>query len=143
LLGCSGTIGGVNGGPDDGPDGPGPDGEVEIPEGGASLGRVLEAPERCEDGVSPRAVRRLSGRQLRNSLVALFDGDLAVPDAEVLDDPVVHGFRVDADAALVRDLGAQRIMQHAERVAAWAVESKLSLFTSCREQTPACRAELV
>src|SRR5690606_22594342 len=126
TTGCSGTIGGVNDGPGDGPDGPGHDGEVEIPEGGASLGRVLDAPERCEDGVSPRAVRRLSGRQLRNSLVALFDGDATVPEGDVLDDPVVHGFRVDADGAVVRDLGAQRIMQHAERVAAWAVASKLS-----------------
>lgn len=115
VVGCSGTIGDPNAG--DGPGGRGPHGEVEIPEGGASLHRALGAPERCEDGVSPRAVRRLSGRQFRNSLVALFDGDVAVPDADVLDDPVAHGFRVDADAALVRDLGAQRIMQHAERVA--------------------------
>lgn len=144
LAACSGTIGGAGGsGDDDGPHRPGDDGEVEIPEGGASLHRLLEPTERCEDDTMPRSVRRLSGLQYRNSLVALFDGDLTVPDADVLDDPVVHGFRVDADEAVVRDLGAQRLMQHAERVATWAVESKLALFGTCRDLTPTCRASFV
>lgn len=144
LAACSGTIGGVGGSGDDGPNRPGDDdGEVDVPEGGASLHRLLEPSERCEDDTMPRSVRRLSGLQYRNSLLAIFDGDPTVPEADVLDDPVVHGFRVDADAAVVRDLGAQRLMQHAERVATWAVESKLALFGTCRDLGPACRASFV
>ncbi|MBO6940409.1 MAG: DUF1592 domain-containing protein [Deltaproteobacteria bacterium] len=138
LVGCSGTIGTT-----DYEDPNSPHDDFEIPSAGEALDRILEAPESCEAGLSPTGLRRLSGRQYRNSLVAIFGGDLAVPDADVLDDPVVHGFRVDADASVVRDLGAQRVMQHAERVAAWAVGAKLDLFTTCRDTTLACRAELI
>ncbi|MCB9604576.1 MAG: DUF1592 domain-containing protein [Sandaracinus sp.] len=143
LLACSGTIGAAGGSDPDDPRRPGEDPEVEIPEGGANLHRLLEPSERCEDDTMPRAVRRLTGRQYRNSLLAIFGGDVSLPDGDVLDDPVVHGFSVDADAAVVRDLGAQRLMQHAERVATWAVESKLALFTTCRDLSDACRTEFL
>lgn len=136
LLGCSGTIG------ESAYEGPGGPGDLEAPSPGEALERLLE-PAACEAGRAPTGLRRLSARQYRNTLVAIFDGNPAVPEADVLDDPLVHGFRVDADAAVVRDLGAQRVMQHAERVAAWAVEHELSLFTTCRDTTPACRAELI
>lgn len=140
ALGCSGTIGGVGGSDPDDPRRPG-EGEVEVPEHGEGLHRLLEPSERCADETLPRALRRLSGLQYRNTLVALFGPE--VPVAEVLDDPVVHGFRVDADAAVVRDLGAQRLMQHAERVASWAVDHALDDFATCREATPACRASFL
>lgn len=137
ILGCSGTIG------DTDYDDPNAHDDSEIPSPGESLHRLLEAPESCEAGLAPTGLRRLSAREYRNTLVAIFGGDPAVPEADVLADPVVHGFRVDADASVVRDLGAQRIMQHAERVAAWAVDAKLDLFTACRDTTLACRAEFI
>jgi hypothetical protein len=69
--------------------------------------------------------------------------DPGVPDAEVLTDPAVLGFHVDADAPLIRDLGAEQLMNHAERVAAWAVDSRLNTLTSCTSNDSNCRREFI
>jgi hypothetical protein len=126
LAACTGSIGGSG---DDGDDA-----------GGGDDGAPLTPPT-CET-VGPRMVRRLTAVQLRNSLVDLFR-DPNVPDGQVLTDPVVDGFRVDATQAVIRDLDAQQIMGHAERVATWAVEQKLGSLTSCRTQDAACRRAFI
>jgi hypothetical protein len=128
LAACTGSIGGS--GRDDGDNRPGDDDD------GAPL-----TPPTC-DTVGPRMVRRLTAIQLRNSLVDLFR-DPGVPDGQVLTDPVVHGFRVDATQAVIRDLDAQQILGYAERVATWAVQQKLGELTSCRSQDAACRRAFI
>ncbi len=90
----------------------------------------------------PRLIRRLTSIQLRNTLVDAFQ-DQSVPSADVLTDPSVLRFRVDADAAVVRDLDAALLIDYAEKVAEWAVPSKLSLFTSCTTNDASCQRELI
>jgi hypothetical protein len=87
-------------------------------------------------------IRRLSSIQFRNTLTAAFD-DPNVPVADVLTDPAIMKFRVDADAPVVRDLDAALLLDHAEKVAAWAVESKLSTLTSCTNAEERCERELI
>ncbi len=122
---CIGTIGDE----DDLPD-------VETP----SNPTELEAPD-CAD-VGPRAVRRLTGRQLQSSLVALFN-DAAVPTTEILADPVVHGFQVDATEAVIRDLNAQQLMRQAERIATWAADEKLGELSPCQSHDEACGRQFI
>jgi hypothetical protein len=93
-------------------------------------------------GVGPRILRRLTSHQLHNTLVAIFD-DAGVPEAQVLDDPVVRGFTVDAHEAVIRDLGAQQVMQYAEIVADWAVTETLPAMVPCQDHTPACHEQVV
>ena len=90
----------------------------------------------------PRMVRRLTGTQIRNTLRQAFR-DPAVPDGDVVTDPVVHGFQVDATQAVVRDLDAQLIMAYAERVAEWAVMTKLGQLASCQTLESTCARSLV
>lgn len=97
--------------------------------------------EDCTD-VGPRMLRRLTSAQLRNTLVTIF-GDASVPDGQVLDDPVVRGFQVDASEAVIRDLGAQQVMQYAETVADWAIDGRLASTVPCEEHTEACREQVV
>ncbi|MEM9454169.1 MAG: DUF1592 domain-containing protein [Myxococcota bacterium] len=111
-------------------------GEDESGDGGAEP----TAPDCTEAG--PRMIRRLSAHQLYVTLQAIFE-DESVPHADVLSDPVVHGFRVDATEALVRDLNAQQLMQYAESVAEWAVANKLGQIASCQSTDPACRDEVI
>lgn len=66
----------------------------------------------------PQLLRRLTSTQYRNTLTAIF-GD-GVPEQGVLTDSPINGFRVDADALLVRDLDSELLMNYAESVAAWA-----------------------
>ncbi|MEM9070397.1 MAG: DUF1592 domain-containing protein [Myxococcota bacterium] len=104
---------------------------------------MIEPELRCEEG-GRRLVRRLTSSQYRQSLLAIFDGDPNVPDADVLTDPARRGFRVDAQEAVVRDLGAQQLMNHAERVAAWAVETRLDRLSSCQNASDAsCRRAFI
>lgn len=98
-------------------------------------------PSDCETP-GPRMVRRLTATQYRNSLVELF-GDPAVPAEDVLTDPHVLGFHVDADAALVRDLDAELIMNYAERVAAWAAEQHLPRLAPCSSLDEGCRRQFI
>jgi hypothetical protein len=90
----------------------------------------------------PRLMRRLSGLQLRNTLIAAFQ-DPNVPNEDVLTDPVVHGFKVDATQAVVRDLDAQRILNNAETVSNWAVTQKLGQLTTCQTKDAACATPFV
>lgn len=87
-------------------------------------------------------IRRLSSIQLRNTLVAAFQ-DPNVPAADVLTDPSVMKFRVDADAPVVRDLDASLLLDYAERVAEWAVTNKLSSLAPCTEKQEHCERGLI
>lgn len=115
------------------PDDPG----VEIPDG-----KVPEAPAMDGPTMGQPRVRRLTAEQYRNSLVDLFQ-DEAVPAADFLVDPPVFGFHVDARAAVVRDLDAQQLMTHAERVAEWAVTNKLNQVTPCQSDDSGCRLRFI
>jgi hypothetical protein len=92
---------------------------------------------------APRLIRRLTAMQYRNSLVDAF-GDANVPAADVLADPAsALKFRVDADLPVVRDLDAGLLLNYAETVAAWAVESKLSSLAPCQDPNPGCSGPLI
>jgi hypothetical protein len=95
------------------------------------------------DTPGPRLIRRLSSLQFRNTLVAAFGGDTAVPSADVLTDPTILRFRVDADAPVVRDLDAGMLMNYAETVATWAVANKLGALASCTNNDANCRGSLI
>ncbi|MEM9864592.1 MAG: DUF1592 domain-containing protein [Myxococcota bacterium] len=124
LFACEGTIG------------------EQVPD--VLVGADIPEPETIEcEGVGEPMLRRLTSVQYRNSLVALFDGDESVPEGEVLSDPARLGFRVDAAEAVIRDLGAQQVMNHAEAVAAWAVEQKLGQLSSCQDPSPECRQAFI
>lgn len=120
--------------------GGGPGGPADSPPDGREDDRPLTPPS-CET-TGPRMVRRLTSDQYRESLAVLFD-DPEVPAGTPLTDPVVHGFTVDATQAVVRGLGAQQLMQSAERVARWAVEEKLDGITPCRRDDAACRRAFI
>lgn len=138
-VGSFGDPDGADGGIDDfgeDEDGDGTDGQDDagddMPEPGAGS---------CND-VGPRMLRRLTSHQLRRTLQTIFQ-DEAVPDGQVLTDPVVDGFQVDAREAVIRDLGAQQVMQYAETVAAWAVDSKLAQITPCQTMDASCQEQIV
>ena len=120
LAACVGTIHGPGPADDDG-------------------GGELVPPDCTERG--PRMLRRLTKRQYHNTLVALF-GD-GVPAADVLVDPVVEGFQVDATQAVIRDLDAQLLMGHAEAVAAWAVDNRLAELAPCQQLDAVCARTFV
>ena len=86
--------------------------------------------------------RRLSNLQLRNTLQAVFQ-DPNVPTGDVLNDPVVLGFKADATQSVVRDLDAQLIMNNAETVADWAVSQKLGQLTSCQSMDASCITQFI
>jgi hypothetical protein len=90
----------------------------------------------------PRMTRRLNNLQLHNTLVAVFQ-DPNVPAGDVLNDPVILGFKADATHSVVRDLDAQLIMNNAETVADWAVTQKLGQLTSCQTMDSACVRQLI
>lgn len=91
----------------------------------------------------PRQIRRLSPVQYARTVQAIFN-DPSVPHEDVLSLPSVLGFHVDADAAVVRDLDGELLMNYAESVAEWAVtNNKLSQFTSCTQQQAQCQSEFV
>ncbi len=93
----------------------------------------LVAPE-CET-VGPPMLRRLSSVQWRNSLRAVLGADDGIGDSP-LTDPPVHGFRVDATQAVVRDTDSFQLMLSAESIASWVVSSRLPQISSCQEQEP-------
>lgn len=89
----------------------------------------------------PRMIRRLTATQYRNVLMDVLDP--AVPTEEVLIDPAVHGFHVDADAPQVRDLDAELLMNYAEQVAAWAVQNRMHKVSSCTNNDAQCRRQMI
>src|SRR6266545_2341109 len=132
-ISCTGVLHGPGGGGDDDDDGTGPG-------GGGGPGGNPTAPD-CTD-LGPPMLRRLTSIQMANTLRFVFQ-DQNVPTANVLTDPVVDGFRVDATEAVIRDLDAQQLMNYAEMVADWAVTQKLGQLASCNQSDPACRRQFV
>ena len=118
----------------------GPGGGADDDEGGVDDGGGL-TPSDSTDLGRPM-LRRLTSIQLRNSLVAIFQ-DPNVPDGDVLVDPVVEGFRVDATEAVIRDLDTQQLQTYAETVADWAVTQKLGQLAPCDATQADCRRQLV
>ena len=113
--------------------------EDEDETGGGDDGTALPG---CVD-VGPRLMRRLTGTQLRNTLEDIFEAN-DFPEAQVLTDPVVHGFKVDAYEANIRDLGAQQVMQFAESVADWAVSEKLQTgWLPCQTTDESCTSQII
>jgi hypothetical protein len=90
----------------------------------------------------PQAVRRLTAAQYDQTLRDLF-ADPATPTASVFNDPIVLGFTSDASALVVQSLGAQQLMDHAERVAHWAVTTHLQQVSLCTTQDAACRGQFI
>lgn len=117
---------------------------VGIPsDDGGDTSDVDVAPaELCTEVSGPRIVRRLTSKQLHRTLQDIF-GDANVPQGQVVDDPIVRGFKVDAHEAVIRDIGAQQVMQYAERVAEWAVTEKLSVIAPCQSLDASCRDQIV
>lgn len=122
AISCAGV---VTGGDDEAPD-PG-DGDLEPPD--------------CSD-LGPPMLRRLTAVQLRNTLEAVFE-DAGVPDGDVLTDPFVDGFQVDATEAVIRDLDSQKLMAYAEKVASWAVANRRDVLVSCDTSDAVCRRRFI
>jgi len=93
------------------------------------------------DTPGPRLIRRLTAAQYANTLEQLLGEGF--PTEEVLSDPAVMGFHVDADAALVSDLTAELLMNYAERAAAWAIENQLWKISSCNSHDQACHEQVI
>lgn len=102
---------------------------------------VPETPLADCDTPGPRLIRRLTGAQYANTLKQLLGEGF--PVEEVLSDPAVNGFHVDADAALVSDLTAELLMNYAERVAAWTVENQMWKLSSCNSHDPGCHEQVI
>src|SRR5687768_5112510 len=94
-IGCTGVLHRPGGGDDDDDDDP-----------GGGPGGNPTAPD-CTD-LGPPMLRRLTSVQMANTLQVAFQ-DANVPAGNVLTDPVVDGFRVDATEAVIRDLDAQQL----------------------------------
>jgi hypothetical protein len=89
-----------------------------------------------------RTVRRLTAAQYDQTLRDLFR-DPAVPTTSVFSDPIVLGFTSDADALVVQALGGQQLMDHAERVARWAVMTHLPDLSACTTTDATCRQRFI
>jgi hypothetical protein len=61
----------------------------------------------------------------------------------VLDDPQALGFSSDAGLLVVRDLGAQQLMDQAEQIAHWAVTAHLDQIAPCKTADPTCRQQII
>ncbi|HYQ18240.1 MAG TPA: DUF1592 domain-containing protein, partial [Polyangiaceae bacterium] len=90
----------------------------------------------------PRALRRLTAAEYGATLKDLF-GDPNVPLTSVFNDPVILGFTVDSHALVIRDLGAQQLMDQAESVAQWAVSTHLDKLSSCTTMDATCRQSFI
>lgn len=91
----------------------------------------------------PRQLRRLTAAQYRRTLEDIFN-DPNVPEEAVLSDAAVLGFHVDAKTSVVRDLEGELLMNYAERVAEWALDSgKVNQFASCTDHQEHCHREFI
>lgn len=141
----AGASGGSEGADDhaSGGDGGGTGGEPEEAGGNEFPEKAPPPSNACKSEVpGPRTVRRLTGPQLTATMRDLF-ADATVPSTKVFDDPLVLGFRRDADKLVVRGLGAQQIMDYAEDVAAWAVANKLNSLSTCQQNDATCRSAFI
>src|SRR5688572_28183437 len=123
ASGVTGTSSGANG------TGGGTSGSGVHGTSGGSDPTVPETPLADCDTPGPRLIRRLTAAQYANTLKQLLGEGF--PVEEVLSDPAVLGFHVDADAALVSDLTAELLMNYAERAAAWTIENQSWKLASC------------
>lgn len=90
----------------------------------------------------PQALRRLTTAQYDQTLRDLF-ADPATPTAAVFNDPIVLGFTSDTNALVVQSLGAQQLMDHAERAAHWAVTTHLQQLSPCTTPDATCRGQFI
>ncbi|HVZ37235.1 MAG TPA: DUF1587 domain-containing protein, partial [Polyangiaceae bacterium] len=106
---------------------------------GAPLPTDMLAPLTMCNTPGPRQIRRLTSKQYRNTLVAVF-GD-QVPDAPVLSDPNTLGYGVDADDSVVQGLDADALMGFAENVANFARDNgKIGQFSNgCSDNNQNCQ----
>jgi len=106
---------------------------------GAPLPTEMLAPLTMCNTPGPRQIRRLTSKQYRNTLVAVF-GD-QVPDAPVLSDPNTLGYGVDADDSVVQGLDADALMGFSETVATFAKDNgKISQFSNnCNDNNQNCQ----
>ncbi|WP_237244839.1 MULTISPECIES: DUF1592 domain-containing protein [Sorangium] len=133
---------GGNGGDSSNPDGTPPIGDP--PPQPHDIPKVSECLAADKGTPGPRVVRRLAVDQFEATVRDLFrDPSITVPP--ILDDKEVLGFRVDANALVIRDGTAKSIMLWAEETADWAVTSKLDSLTSatCRTVDEACRGQFI
>ncbi|HEU5073723.1 MAG TPA: DUF1592 domain-containing protein, partial [Polyangiaceae bacterium] len=130
ATGATGTSGTTNGGTT-GPTGGEPGVDPSVP----------ATPLAECDTPGPRMIRRLTAAQYTNTLKQLLGEGF--PAEEVLSDPAVLGFHVDADAALVSDLTAELLMNYAERVSAWTIENQLWKLASCQNHDQACHEQVI
>jgi hypothetical protein len=86
-------------------------------------------------------LRRLAADELNATLRDLFR-DPAVPTPTFFNDPVVLGFKNNADALVVQDLGAQNLMDFAEQVATWADTHSAGILPCTTQDTP-CRDQFI
>jgi hypothetical protein len=94
------------------------------------------------DTPGPRVLRRLTRDQLVDSVRTLLR-DPAAPVQPVLDDPEALGFSSDAGLLVVRDLGAQQLMDQAEQIAHWAVTNRLDQIATCKTMDATCRQQII
>ncbi|MGE0784371.1 MAG: DUF1592 domain-containing protein [Sandaracinaceae bacterium] len=100
-----------------------------------------EAPA-CDGELGAPILRRLTSTQLRNTLEDVFDSP-NVPLGDLVVDPSVDGYDVDARAAVIRDLDAERLMLGSETIARWAAYERVPALLSCTANTPVCRVGFV
>lgn len=115
--------------------------------GPSSAPTSLPAESACSTPGSPgpRVLRRLAVGEFGASIRDLF-GDKSAPVAEVFNDPLVLGFKVDSSQLLVQDLNADQLMTNAEAVASWAVTSKLQQLqdlAKCSSHDENCAKQFV
>ncbi len=108
---------------------------------GGSDPSVPETPLADCETPGPRMLRRLTAAQYANTLKQLLGEGF--PVEEVLPDPAVLGFHVDADAALVSDLTGELLMNYAERAAAWTIENQSWKLASCNSHDPGCHEQVI
>jgi hypothetical protein len=106
---------------------------------GAPLPASMLADLKQCDTPAPRQIRRLTSKQYRNTLVAVFGAQ--VPDAPVLSDPNTLGYGVDADDSLVQGLDADALMGFSETVATFAKDNgKIGQFSNgCNDNNQGCQ----
>jgi hypothetical protein len=129
AAGSTGTAGG----------GAGADAPIKLPDNPTSLPMASSC---TTPSPGPQELRRLTAAQYDQTLRDLF-ADPATPTTPVFSDPIVLGFTADTDALVVQALGAQQLMDQAERVAHWAVTTHLPQLATCTTTDATCRQQFI
>ena len=99
----------------------------------------------CVDGApAPRTLRRLTLRELNNTLVDLLGNDPKTPQGQTLfgNDPVAYGFHNIQIALQVRDDTALQLQTLAESVGTYA-STHLAAVSSCTTLDASCRQKFI